>query len=420
MLNGLGGLWLDRGEPERAKPLIERALAIREETFGPDYPLVAASLAKLAAAYGDLGDGAGALRLALRAEEVGRESLRLTARSLPERQALAYAAMRASGLSAALALAAGPLRGDAESCGCGWDALIRSRALALDEMATRHRAARAGTDPALAQLSTAHARAQQRLANLAVRGPDGSAADQYRALLDEARAEAEAAEQALLSASAAYRAESARHAIGLKEVAATLSTADVLVAYARFDPLRPSTARAGTAPGEASSYVAFVLRGANGQPVAVPLGDAAPIDSLVGAWRERCGQPPVAGEATSAEADCRQAGAALAQRIWSPLADLVAGAQRAFLVPDSELNLVNLAALPADATSYLIERGPLMHYLSAERDLVPPLSQDPLGQGLLAVGDPDYDAAWALAAAKPAASPFSPPAASPAAPPAAS
>jgi CHAT domain-containing protein len=60
-----------------------------------------------------------------------------------------------------------------------------------------------------------------------------------------------------------------------------------------------------------------------------------------------------------------------------------------FLAADGELNLVDFAALPARGKAYLIERGPLLHYVSTERDLLrSPASR---GSGLLAMGAPAFD-----------------------------
>jgi CHAT domain-containing protein len=53
------------------------------------------------------------------------------------------------------------------------------------------------------------------------------------------------------------------------------------------------------------------------------------------------------------------------------------------------LQLVSFAALPEGADRYLVERGPVVHYLSAERDLV--FTALPQGTGLLAAGAPSFD-----------------------------
>jgi CHAT domain-containing protein len=66
---------------------------------------------------------------------------------------------------------------------------------------------------------------------------------------------------------------------------------------------------------------------------------------------------------------------------------------RVFIVPDGSLHLVNWAALPIEATGYLIERAPLLHYLSAERDLgsVGARAPSASAQRLLVIDSPEFD-----------------------------
>jgi CHAT domain-containing protein len=54
------------------------------------------------------------------------------------------------------------------------------------------------------------------------------------------------------------------------------------------------------------------------------------------------------------------------------------------------LNLVSFAALPDGQNGYLVETGPLVHYLSTERDLLGP-SAPASARGLLALGNPSYN-----------------------------
>ena len=61
------------------------------------------------------------------------------------------------------------------------------------------------------------------------------------------------------------------------------------------------------------------------------------------------------------------------------------------VVPDGVLSLVPLAALPTDRRQYLVETGPVVHYLSAERDVVTPAGDRPPRSGLLALGGPSFD-----------------------------
>jgi len=66
-------------------------------------------------------------------------------------------------------------------------------------------------------------------------------------------------------------------------------------------------------------------------------------------------------------------------------------ATRVFIVPEGALSLVPFAALPVGQRSYILDTGRVIHYLSAERDLVP-LPQIPATRrGLLALGGPSFD-----------------------------
>jgi tetratricopeptide (TPR) repeat protein len=54
-LTGLGNVWRELGQPDRARALHQRALDIREREFGPDHPLVAGTLDNLGIAWSELG-----------------------------------------------------------------------------------------------------------------------------------------------------------------------------------------------------------------------------------------------------------------------------------------------------------------------------------------------------------------------------
>jgi CHAT domain-containing protein len=81
----------------------------------------------------------------------------------------------------------------------------------------------------------------------------------------------------------------------------------------------------------------------------------------------------------------------LRQQIWDPIAAHLAGVNRLFVVPDAALNLIPLAALPVDGSRYLLEDGPAIHYLSAERDLASIGERaEAAAGGLLAIGGPAF------------------------------
>src|SRR5439155_366580 len=199
-LSNLANLLLSTGDSAGARPPDERALAIRLKVLGPDHPDVAITLSNLAEVDLALGRPAAALDAALRAEDIGREHLRLTCQTLPERQALRYASVRASGLDVALSLASDGL--DPESLRRVWDALLRSRSFVLDEVASRHRQV-----SEITRCSKEFASASERLANLMVRGPGQDSPEQYRRPLDGARQEREQNERRLAESCSGFREE---------------------------------------------------------------------------------------------------------------------------------------------------------------------------------------------------------------------
>jgi hypothetical protein len=70
-----------------------------------------------------------------------------------------------------------------------------------------------------------------------------------------------------------------------------------------------------------------------------------------------------------------------------------------FVVPDGVLGVVPLAALPTRNGHYLLEDGPVIHYLSAERDLATVGGGvAATGRGLLSIGGPSFNDASSFAA----------------------
>ena len=279
------------------------------------------------------------------------------------------------------------------------DGLIRSRALVLDEMAARKRSQ--GTTIETDPLRIAFTSAQQRLANLVVRGPDQLSPAQYSVVLEDARREAEQAEQALAEESAEFRVERDRAQVGVEEVRASLPPDSALVSFVRYDrtlfsgPVQ-NLARNGPARPSptVASYLAFVLR-AHQPPVVVPLGPVQRIDALVTQWRADIlaeARTPAQASSQGSARSSRVSGLALRRLVWDPLAAQLGKASRVFIVPDGALSLVPFVALPVGQRSYLLESAPVVHYLSAERDLVETAADGPnVGQGLLALGGPAFD-----------------------------
>jgi CHAT domain-containing protein len=367
----------DGGDPAGAASAYERALELRLPLMGASHPGVAEIEVPLAAVEARLRDRQDAFDRALRGEEISRNHSRLTLGYLSERQALDYASSRPRGLDLALSLVS-ESQGDR-----AFDALIRGRSLTLDEIGARRRLIANQTSGPLAPLWTTLASARQRFANLVVRGPGSQTPAQYAALVDEARREKEQAERALAEQSAAFRSEQARAEVGFEHVRAALPSNSALVSFVRFNRTTPP------ATGPVQSYLAFILKAGAEDPEMVSLGRADQIESLISRWRSEmmAGIARPAASAAETERAFRMTGTNLRRTLWDPIATYLSGVNRVFIVPDDAINLVTFAALPVGTARYLLEDGPVIHYLTTERDLV---GNEPAGgvggRGLLAVG----------------------------------
>ena len=376
-LHGLGDLLLTAGDVAAAEPPLARALRIRTALLGDDHPLVAESRASLAEIFARTSRTTEAMNAALEAERVARQHLQVTAHALDERQALGYAERRVSGGDIALSVLAASTAPDVGATERTWDAVVRSRALVLEEMASRRRVIATVSDPTVARLAAELVAARQRLAGLLVRSAGDPAS---RDRIEQALRDRNDAERALAESSLEFRTDRARRQTGLADAVRTLPQGSALVAFARYRRLDLVT-----------EYLAFVARGDGTSPVAVPLGNAAAIDAAIERWRSSILSETQAGRPTArAERLHRAAGQELRRLTWNPLSKAIAGSKQVFIVPAGPLHLVNWGALPGADGRYLVEETALLHYLSTERDLV--RERTPPGQGLLVVDDPAYNA----------------------------
>ena len=320
-LDRLGEFLAEGGEYAAARDTYARALSAVESMRGPDHPNVGVLRQHLAEVLMMLGDDAAALKMAIEAERIGRNHFRVVGRTLPEREALMYAATRPTGADVALTLAgrAALAPRDRQSV---WDAIIRSRAVVLDEIASRHRASTAAGDQELDRLFRELGTRREQLARLVVSGPAGPGTE-HRAELQRARDARDAAERALAERSVDARHERLQQRIGYDEVEASLPQRSALVAFVRYlqHPVRTPAGSSPGAPSPVAAYLAFVTRAGSGEPAIVALGTARDIEAAIARWRQQMIAPAFAGGRSigRAEIAIRESGRTLRAKIWDPL-----------------------------------------------------------------------------------------------------
>ncbi len=263
--------------------------------------------------------------------------------------------------------------------------MVRSRALVLDEMVGRRRNVLVSSIPGMEGLFSDLDAARNRLAYLAVEPYEPADLPAHRKKIEQARSDEERMERAVGEKSADFRQRIAARSVGLSEVMAALPADSALVSYVLYG--RPAAAGGRKSPR--STYGAFVAV-AGGKPLFVPIGEAAAIDSLVERWRSIVSSPPPPAVLAGAQERDRETGNRLRQLLWDRLPGTAKAARKVFLVPDGSIHLVNLAALPDGHGKRILESGPSVHYLSAERDLARPARDRTPGGSFLVMGAPDF------------------------------
>jgi CHAT domain-containing protein len=387
VIQGLARTEAADGNYEKARQLFEQNLDIWREKLGPEHPFTVVSMAGLADVLAHLGRYQEAMDMALESAAIRRENILLTVRTVDERQALQYSSLHTASMDTALSIAVQPGATAAEQARA-WDALVRSRALVLDEMSARYRSIHSSADAEVAALARNVADARSQITKAVLQGPGPASPAEYKKRLDLIRGRLNAAEDQLAGASTGFRRERDQHRVGFGEVRTALPNGSSLVAFRRYEKKNYHAA----GDSSTTSYVAFVLAGRSARPVAVPLGPAARIDGLVRKWRQEIDRERTSlGRAATANLlSYRTAAAALRMAVWDPIQRRTGNVQRIFIVPDGSLQLVNFAALPTAEGKYLAESGPLLHILPAERDLADSRRGTANGQ-LLAVANPAFE-----------------------------
>src|SRR5262249_9273115 len=235
-LVGLGRLQLESGDVDGAEKSLRRALAIQEDALGTDHPKVAETLVDLARMSWARKDAQGALLSALRGEDILRRQFDQVVRSLSESEALSYEKIRATGIDLAVSVLASGSAGDRSpgSVEKVWSELVRSRALVLDQIASRHRILSSYRSPELKGLLRESAAAANRLAALVVRGPNPDHPEDYRKSLAEAAAEKEKLERELAQKTGDTQEKDAERPLALAELRSALPEGAALLAYVKY------------------------------------------------------------------------------------------------------------------------------------------------------------------------------------------
>jgi CHAT domain-containing protein/tetratricopeptide (TPR) repeat protein len=333
----------------------------------------------LAAALWGQGRHAEAFASAAEAEATRQAAVREVATGLSDQQALAFQEQDYATLDHAIAIALDS--GDATLIERAWSLAIGARGQVTAIQAARLMQARASKDAKLRALWQEWLDASSALERARV-GADAPA----RA---NARARLERAERRLAMALPQARELSTR-AIGLDELRRALPPDTALIWLHDLEHQKPGDFANAAVDLEDPSTWAFVLPPGGGRVVAIELGPASVVAGELTQWLAAMANPASGTDLV------RLRGAALAARVWAPIAKATT-AHRIFVVAEGPLLRLPWPALP-EGEGYLVESDRVFHVLNDERELLAPPARPRARHALLAVADPNGDALGAAAA----------------------
>ena len=372
-LNNLATIYIRQGKLREASELLQRAQAIERRAYGSYHPDVARTQNNYALLYRARGDIWRALEALRMASEIIETDLRRRLLAGSERQMQAYVELFAAQTDSALSLNLQSAPHEAEATKAAGAFLLLYKGRVLDAMTGALARLRDQTDPESKALLNQFAAARAQLAALLLNGFDQKDSEGGRAHAQRLEDEMVRIEIALMDRSAEFRDKLRAHT--LEAVQAQIPTRAALIEFALY---RPSDAKALIS--RPPRYAAYVLP-AKGQPRAVDLGEAAPIDRAVAELRQALRD--------AANDEVKRPARALDELIMRPVRGLLGETRELLVSPDGALNLTPFAALVDEQGRYLVEQYSIT-YLTSGRDLLRLRERAASRQEALIIADPDF------------------------------
>ncbi|MFH1314523.1 MAG: CHAT domain-containing tetratricopeptide repeat protein [Candidatus Eisenbacteria bacterium] len=381
----LGNLYVAMGRYAEARSYLERGLAITEKGLGENHPDVAEALESLSWLCRLTQDDERAMELSNRAFGIRFKNFSDNSYALAERDALKYSKEMRTSADKYISCYFGCDAATAQDTRCLADIVLHSKGSVSDGIFERRAALVEATDSVGLGLADALRDVQLEISQRFVAGPGDEGTEAYSHLMDSLSTAAGELESALARRSASFRRRQLAKDVDFSRIQEILPEATVLVEYLKFDSYRTLTAN--TVP----HYLVMIIH-KTGEPALLDLGEAREIDGIVTRYREHMLRVASAEHlpVEPDKDDYASIAADLYRAVVRPVEPFLSGGETAFIAPDAGLNLVSFAGLIRPDGLYLVETNTI-HYLSAGRDLARLEHDWPVGSGLLALGDPDYE-----------------------------
>lgn len=385
-LNGLGLSLLAQGRLDESELVLKEGYEVVKGTFGSNHPELAKSLEYLAQNSRAKGNYANCLSLIHEAYTIRTHNMNMLAPVLAEPDALLYAEYQRKTVSSYLTNFFEADINSKEVVNSVAQAILTTKGPVSDIVFLRNRMWRAHGDDKLQALLNDYREARRILAQRFVAGPTSGDATAHGLMLDSLDNNVRRLETELARKGADQVLLTKLDLISPTDIAARLLDGSTLVEYLRFSYTGLNEDQ------DEDHYLALVLD-KSGVRALRDLGPAARIDTAVGRYRTHLNEMETQ-LAPPSDVDLnvyKTISGGLRKLVLEPIQPFIADSSSLIISLDGALNTVSFAGLPLDNGQYLIEQYPIQ-YVIAGRDLLDKIQKDQLNEGLLAIGDVDFDA----------------------------
>lgn len=383
---------LYRGEAGAARPLFEKQLAMREKSLGRNHPETAETLNQLARACDAAGDAKCAVEYQTRANDLIEEHLHLKLYSGSETQQLAFFEYL-SGQTDQIISMQNRFSDNKSMRELGATTVLQRKGrvqdLLTDSLSALRLRSTAADQKLLKDLSDINAR----LAKLVTAGAKeenekNPSVTEREAQIAELTARRETLENEISRLSAGFIEKGTP--LKLDALRAEIPENAVLLEFAVYRPYKAQAAKPSEQYGNPRYAVYLLRRAGSGEVEFRDLGEAAPIETAIRAFRETLRDPKSKNVVQSAQS--------VYEKIIAPVKKSLGAAEKLLISPDGELNLIPFEALADENGRYLIENYSVT-YLTSGRDLLRMKKTRASRSGFLVVANPDFGSSSSAASA---------------------
>lgn len=381
----LGDLYLSCGKLQQADSLLNYGLKIAESNYKNNFMLLVNYYSVLSRLYAARHDSINAFEYALRETDMRFSVLHDDIITMSERDALAYSQYARMSLDGLLSRYFDGREWDPGTTGKALDLIQFTKGLITDGIFERQRSTMMRKDPETAQILDSLKLIKYKLSNLFTAGSDRNTPF-YKQEIDSLENVIKDLEQTLSMRSADIRKWLNDKQLNLRRVIESLSDTDVFVDFYKFN-------YNNVLPDTSAPHYLVIIASKKQPAKIIDLGEAREIDNFIERYRDHMNHIAALGGVTidSDMKEYAKISNCIYRKLWQPFEDCLEGAGMIMIAPDDALNLISFAGLSDDDGKYLIEKY-TVHYLSSGRDLVRLEEPSSSGEGLFALGDPDFNA----------------------------